>query len=96
MPRCNCVSEQSLAAPVGPHTIVPTAVYNLATARVALSLAAGTLPREIRLRRLRASKRAGKYLILGAWLLEWVAAGEVHRGENSAKANSTSGDPAAN
>jgi hypothetical protein len=34
------------------------------------------LPREIRLGRLRTSKRAGKYLILGGWLLQWIADGE--------------------
>lgn len=60
-------------------TIRPTAVYDLDSARAALALAKGCLPREIRLGRLRASKRAGKYLILGEWLLEWVRTGEVER-----------------
>jgi hypothetical protein len=62
-----------------PHVIVPGAIYSLATAQEALGLAAGTLPREIRLRRLRVSKRAGRYFILGAWLLEWLAGGELQR-----------------
>lgn len=60
-----------------PHTIVPEAVYDLATARTALGLAKATLGREIRLGRLRVAKRAGKYLILGRWLLEWIEAGEI-------------------
>jgi hypothetical protein len=49
---------------------------------LALGLAKGCLPREIRLGRLRASKRAGKYLIVGAWLLEWIESGEVKRREH--------------
>jgi hypothetical protein len=54
-------------------------VFGLNSARAALGLARGCLPREIRLRRLRASKRAGRYFILGAWLLEWIAGGELRR-----------------
>jgi hypothetical protein len=71
---------------------VPTAVYSLVTGKEALSLADGTLKREIRLGRLRASKRAGKYLILGAWLIEWIENGEVCGQESPAKASGTSGD----
>jgi hypothetical protein len=55
------------------------AVYTLEQARQTLQLAKNCLPREIRLGRLRAAKRAGKYLILGIWLLQWVQAGEVRR-----------------
>jgi hypothetical protein len=62
-----------------PHLIHPRAVYTLQSAREALSLAKATLPREIRLRRLRASKRAGRYFILGAWLLQWLRDGEISR-----------------
>lgn len=58
-----------------PHKIEQTAVYDLATAREALDLAETTLPRAIRRGQLRASRRAGKYLILGQWLLDWIAAG---------------------
>ncbi len=61
------------------HFIEPTAVYDLHAAREAVGVAKGCLPREIRLGRLRVSKRGGKYLILGAWLLEWVEAGEIAR-----------------
>jgi hypothetical protein len=59
--------------------IRPNAVYSLELARHTLLLAKNCLPREIRLGRLRVAKRAGKYLILGKWLLEWIAAGEVTR-----------------
>ena len=60
-------------------TIRPTAVFGLEQARVTLGLAKNCLPREIRLGRLRVSKRAGRYLILGEWLLEWIKAGELPR-----------------
>ena len=62
-----------------PHIIAAQGVYDLEAARTTLGLKQGTLPREIRMRRLRASKRGGRYYILGQWLLDWLAAGEVHR-----------------
>lgn len=61
------------------HVIDPRAVYTLATARAALGLRENTLPREIRARRLRAAKRAGRIFILGGWLLEWIQGGELAR-----------------
>ena len=66
--------------------IHPTAVYSLELARNTLALAKHCLPREIRLGRLRVSKRAGKYLILGAWLLEWIQAGELPRRQRKPEA----------
>jgi hypothetical protein len=45
-----------------------------------MGLAKETISREIRLGRLRHAKRAGRTLILGAWLLQWVRAGERRRG----------------
>jgi hypothetical protein len=62
-----------------PHLIRPTAVYDLEAARLALGLTKTTLNRELRLGRLRAAKRAGKYYLLGAWILAWVRGGEVRR-----------------
>jgi hypothetical protein len=62
-----------------PHTILPTAVYDLEAARIALGLTKTTLNRELRLGRLRVAKRAGKYFVLGEWLLEWLRTGEVRR-----------------
>jgi hypothetical protein len=61
------------------HEIVPGAVYSLAAAREALGLKKETLPREARLGRLRVTKRAGRYYVLGAWLIEWLEGGEVRR-----------------
>jgi hypothetical protein len=60
-----------------PHTISPTAVYDLEAARLALNFTRSTLNRERRLGRLRVAKRAGKYYLLGEWLLEWIRTGEV-------------------
>jgi hypothetical protein len=59
--------------------IRPTTVYSVEQARAALGLAKNCLPREIRLGRLRVSKRAGKYFVLGKWLISWLEAGEVRR-----------------
>jgi hypothetical protein len=55
------------------------AVFTLEQARRTLHLAKGCLPREIRLGRLRVSKRAGKYLVTGDWLWEWIQSGELPR-----------------
>jgi len=62
-----------------PHTIMPTAVYDLEAARTALNLTKTTLNRELRLGRLRVAKRAGKYFIVGEWLMQWLQGGEIHR-----------------
>jgi hypothetical protein len=59
--------------------IDPRAVYTIQSLTQTLSLKPGTLPRELRLGRLRYSKRAGRVMILGCWALEWVASGEVRR-----------------
>jgi hypothetical protein len=61
------------------RVIDPRAVFTIDQARTTLQLAKNCLPREIRLGRLRVAKRAGKYLILGSWLLEWIEGGEVLR-----------------
>lgn len=60
-----------------PIVIPANAVFTLAEARAALGLAKATLAREVRLGRLRVSKRAGKYFFVGKWLLEWIEGGEV-------------------
>jgi hypothetical protein len=61
-----------------PHVIDPRGVYTIPSATAALDLAKECLPREIRLGRLQARKRAGRYWVLGAWLLAWVSTGQAH------------------
>jgi hypothetical protein len=63
----------------GPHTIHPDAVYNVEALQVALGLTRTTIGREVRLGRLRVAKRAGKYFVLGRWVLLWLEAGEHRR-----------------
>jgi hypothetical protein len=60
-------------------TVEPTGVYALAAAGAMLGLPRSCLPREVRLGRLRVSKRAGRYWVIGKWLLEWLEAGERRR-----------------
>jgi hypothetical protein len=60
-----------------PHVIVPAAVYSVEEAQSALGLRPSTIRRELRKGRLRVSKRAGRYYLLGEWILEWLREGEV-------------------
>src|SRR4051812_4101706 len=60
-----------------PATIVPTMIMSVVDATALLGLPANCLPREIRKRRLRASRRGGCYWLLGQWLLDWIAGGEI-------------------
>ena len=50
-----------------------------------------SIRREVREGRLRISKRAGRYYLLGAWLLEWLEAGEVTPRQKAIAANGTIG-----
>jgi hypothetical protein len=65
----------------GAPVIHPNAVYTIATLQSALGLTKTTVGREVRLGRLKVSKRAGKYFVLGIWVLQWLRNGEVHREE---------------
>jgi hypothetical protein len=64
---------------MNPHIIRPNAVYSVAEAQAALKLKSSTIRREVRERRLRVAKRAGRYYLLGRWLLEWLEGGEIGR-----------------
>jgi hypothetical protein len=76
-----------------PHVIQSQAVYDREAARIALGLTKTTLARELRLGRLRCSKRAGRYYILGEWLLQWLASGEVNRRRALEKSQIEGGTP---
>jgi hypothetical protein len=72
-------ARQALAPVIDPH-----AVFTVSSAQAVLALPKGCLPREIRLGRLRASKRSGRYWVLGSWLLQWLEGGEIHRHRHEA------------
>jgi hypothetical protein len=68
--------------------IKPNEVFDREGAEQALGLTKSAIAREVRLRRLRASKRGGRWYFLGAWLLEWLRKGELRRkGEPAHVAN---------
>jgi hypothetical protein len=94
MPRKSPHPAAPEALPAVP-VIEPRGVYTMQTARAALQLAKGTLSREIRLGRLRVSARGGRRYILGAWLLEWIASGEL-RPRTPGEANGRAAGAAAN
>jgi hypothetical protein len=71
----------------GPLLVIdPNAVFTLPGARAALRLAKSTFRREVREGRLRVSSRAGRRWLLGSWLLEWIAGGELPRGNANGRA----------
>jgi hypothetical protein len=59
--------------------ILPTSVYTMDQLRRAFGLKTSSLAREIREKRLRVSKRCGKYYFLGAWVIEWLLPGELKK-----------------
>jgi hypothetical protein len=68
-----------------PHVIHPRAVYTVASLQAALGLTRTTVAREVRLGRLRVSRRSGRYFIIGRWALQWLEEGEVRRKDRQAK-----------
>jgi hypothetical protein len=62
-----------------PFVVAPLATYRPDHVRAGLGLAKHTIMREIRQKRLRVSKRAGRYFILGEWVIEWLREGELKR-----------------
>src|SRR5262245_58878239 len=81
MPRRRAAAPPDPHQAAGPsvHVIAPTGVYAVDDARRIFRLKQSTIRREVREGRLRVSKRAGRYFILGQWLLEWIEAGELPR-----------------
>jgi hypothetical protein len=59
--------------------IDPDDVFLVSELTERLAVKPNTLPREIRQGRLRCAKRAGRHYVLGAWVLQWLQAGEVRR-----------------
>jgi hypothetical protein len=75
------------APPAEPVRIFANSVYTQEQARHALGLERHTLAREIRLGRLKASRRGKRYYILGAWLLSWIKAGTITKRRPKGKAD---------
>jgi hypothetical protein len=78
--RASAIIDQSPAEPTARlhvHRIHANAVYSVTQAQAALNLRTSTIRRELREGRLRISKRAGRYYILGEWLIEWLRGGEL-------------------
>jgi len=64
------------AAPSTGRVLLPGWIGSLPELAALLGLPRTTLKREARLRRLRVSRRAGRYWTTAAWVLEWLEAGE--------------------
>jgi hypothetical protein len=77
MPRRGAAAAVPTAPAV--HVIDPNGVYFGDDAQRICRLKRSTIRREVREGRLRVSKRAGRYFILGRWLLEWIEQGELRR-----------------
>ncbi len=78
-------TETPTEAPI----IHPQAVYSPAQAASLLGLARSTIKAERRAGRLRIGRRGNKYYIWGAWLIEWLEAGELPRRGKPVSVSST-------
>lgn len=65
------------APPPAVLVVHPGSVFTAEEFRAALKLKKSTLASEVRAGRLKVSKRAGRYFVVGARILEWLAAGEM-------------------
>jgi hypothetical protein len=64
---------------VAVHAIEPTGIYFPDQFRSIFRLKQTTLRREVSKGRLRIARRAGRYYLLGEWILEWLRGGELRR-----------------
>ena len=68
-------TEPALAPTV--HEVKPCGLYLVDEVQRIFRLKKSTIRRELREGRLRVSKRAGRYFLLGRWLIEWIESGEL-------------------
>jgi hypothetical protein len=73
----NHTASPPAAPPI--HIIHPCGLYFIDDAIRIFRLRKSTVRREVREGRLKISKRAGRYYLLGRWLLSWIEDGEVKR-----------------
>jgi hypothetical protein len=71
------------ARPLG-VIIDPNGLFTVERLRVMLGLRKNSLKREIRLGRLQARIRLGRYFILGSWIKAWIESGEVPKSQRNA------------
>jgi hypothetical protein len=92
MPRSRLsVKPAAAESTASVHEIRATGVYFLDDAIRILRLRKSTIRREVREGRLQISRRAGRYYLLGAWLVQWLRDGVVNRRPSAAaKANGRS------
>jgi hypothetical protein len=64
--------------------IDPHAVYFTDTLQKLFRLRKSTIRREWKEGRLRLAKRAGRYFVLGEWVLQWLRGGEIKRSTRDA------------
>ena len=76
----------------GPHVIAADGVYTVEDLRRVFGLKASSVRREVRLGRLRISKRCGRYFCLGPWVREWFEDGEVRRRSSLPDTNVNDGE----
>jgi hypothetical protein len=79
LPKPNTTTDTK-PAPAVPAALVALpdhAVLTLEQLRALLGLKKNTLGREVRLGRLRVSRRAGRYFTTGSWIHQWLAEGEL-------------------
>jgi hypothetical protein len=65
--------------PPAVHELHDHNVYFLEDVEKIFRLPRSGIAREIRLGRLRVSRRGGRYVFLGIWLRQWLEGGELHR-----------------
>jgi hypothetical protein len=78
-------TRQSVPRVIDPHAVILSEEF-----RELFGLSRSTLRREIRHGRLRISKRAGRYFLLGEWILEWIRDGEIMKRGPPSSANGPS------
>jgi hypothetical protein len=59
--------------------IDPNHVFTRESLTATLGLCENTVGREVRKGRLRVSRSAGSYWILGKWVIDWIEGGELQR-----------------
>jgi hypothetical protein len=65
------------------HAIDAAGVYFPDSLQAIFRLRKSTIRREWKAGRLRISKRAGRYYVLGEWLIEWLRGGEIRPADKS-------------